>query len=508
MPSPPRNLRAMLPGAQPAVVDGRHLTIEDVVAVGRHRAAAALDDAARLRMEQTHAVVVEALAAEASVYGLTTGVAERKRVRLGPDERHAWNRQLLRSHRVAQGPPASDELVRSAMVVLANSLATGAAGVRPAVVEAVIAALAQDRMPAVRTLGSVGQADLGPMADLAEGVVGDSALELEPGEALALLNNNAFAVGAASLAVHDAELLLASLDVAAALDLEAFAGNVSPYHPAVAEARPHPGLRRTIERMGGLLEGSFLYQPGAARNLQDPLTFRCVPQIHGAARDALAYARATVQTELNSSQGNPIVVLSERRVQSAGNFDVGPVAGALDFARLAMSPVVAAAAERAVKLLQAPLSGLSSGLAVAPETGDDGLAELAVAVQAVAVEARSLAHPVSADLVSTSKAEGIEDRATNAPLAARRLGEMTGLVARVAAIELVIAAQAVDLRGSSPLGRGTRQAHAAIRERVASTGRNDTLPADLEPVVELVASGYLARLDQAPEVADPDEDRC
>ncbi|MHB1930993.1 MAG: aromatic amino acid lyase, partial [Acidimicrobiales bacterium] len=251
---------------------------------------------------------------------------------------------------------------------------------------------------------------------------------------------------------------------------------------------------RTIERMRRILAGSYLFQPGAARNLQDPLTFRCAPQIHGAARDALAFTRTTVEVELNSSQGNPIVVLAQRRVQSAGNFDVGPLAGALDFARLALAPVVAAAAERTIKLLQAPLSGLAPGLAAAPASGDDGLAELAVAAQAIAVEARSLAHPVSGDLVSTSKGEGIEDRTTNAPLGARRLMEMTGLVARVVAIELVVAAQAVDLREAAPLGFVTRQAHAKVRELVPFTGRGETLPVDIEAVVDLVAGGGLARL--------------
>ncbi|MHB1931281.1 MAG: aromatic amino acid lyase, partial [Acidimicrobiales bacterium] len=180
----------MAPFPTTLVVDGMHLTIEDVVNVGRHGAGAVLADAARLHMDDTHAVVVEALAEEASVYGLTTGVAERKRVRLGPEERRAWNRQLLRRHRVAQGPAAPAEVVRGGMVVLANSLAKGAAGVRPGVVDLILTALAGARLPVVRTLGSVGQADLGPMADLADELVEDGGFDLEPGEGLALLNNN------------------------------------------------------------------------------------------------------------------------------------------------------------------------------------------------------------------------------------------------------------------------------------------------------------------------------
>lgn len=176
-------------------------------------------------------------------------------------------------------------------------------------------------------------------------------------------------------------------------------------------------------------------------------------------------------------------------MQSVGNFDVGPVATAVDLARLALAPAVGAAAERAIKLLQAPWSGLAPGLAANPQRGDDGLAELAVAVQAIAVEARSLAHPVSTELVSTTNAEGIEDRTTMAPLAARRLDEMIGLAARVVAIELVVAAQAIDLRHAAPLGTGTAAAYSSLGALAPFTGTNETLPTDLETVVDLVNRG-------------------
>jgi len=180
-----------------------------------------------------------------------------------------------------------------------------------------------------------------------------------------------------------------------------------------------------------------------------------------------------------------------------GNFDIGPLAAALDFARIALAPVVTSANERAVKLLQAPFSGLAAGLAAASATPDDALSELATSGQAITVEARTLAHPVSYELASSVKGEGIEDRATMAPLSARRLADMIGLCARVAAIEMVVAAQAIDLRtlggpdGQSPLGLGTGRAYRMIRELVPFTQADGTLPADLEPVVELVTRGDL-----------------
>jgi histidine ammonia-lyase len=179
------------------------------------------------------------------------------------------------------------------------------------------------------------------------------------------------------------------------------------------------------------------------------------------------------------------------RIVSVGNFDMGPLAAALDFLRIALAPVVTSANERAVKLLQAPYSGLAAGLAALTGSPDDALAELATSGQAITVEARTLAHPVSYELVSSVKGDGIEDRATMAPLSARRLADMVQLCARVAAIEFVVAAQAIDLRAPGELGLGTGRAYRMIRELVPFTQADGTLPADLEPLVELVTRGTL-----------------
>ncbi len=474
------------------VIDGTRLTIEDVVAVARRNERVRLAAAARARMESAHAVVEEALAAGDPVYGLTTGVAERKRVLLEPAERRLFSQRLVLSHRVAQGEAAPADVVRGAMLCLANGYAKGVAGVRPELAEMIISVLNEGFVPRVRRLGSVGQADLGPLSDLAHGILERSGFPLAEGEGLSLINSNAFATAWACLAIADSGQLMSVLDVAAALDLEAFRANLTSLHPIVGETRPFPGLQATLARLRCLLGGSDLWAPGAARNLQDPLTFRCIPQIHGAARDTAGYARAVLGLELNSSQGNPVVVLDERRIISVGNFDIGPVAAALDFVRIALAPVVTSANERAVKLLQRPSSGLAAGLAADPRSADDALAELAVAGQALTVEARTLAPPVSYELASTCKAEGIEDRTTMAPLSARRLADMIELSVRVVAIELVVAAQAVDLREVGQLGRGTRRAYRMIRELVPFTGAGDTLPADLEPVVQLIAGGELA----------------
>jgi len=476
------------------VLSGSDLTVTQVIAVARHGEAVRLAENARLDMANAREIVMEVLDRGKPVYGLTTGVGERKKFTLAGDtgERQRFNQRLVLNHRIAQGADAPADVVRGAMLCLANSYAKAVTGVRPELADLLVTLLNEGFVPKVRRLGSIGQGDLGPMADLAYGIIEHTGFQVQENEGLALVNSNAFTTAWAAIALADAYRLLATQDVAAALDLEAFGGNLTSLHPVIVRTRPYAGLAETLTRLRAILAGSYLWQPGTARFLQDPLTFRCIPQIHGAARDALRYARDILHTELNSSQANPVVVVDERDIVSVGNFDIGPLAAALDFARIALAPVVTSANERAVKLLQAPFSGLPAGLGVLDGTPDDGLAELAVASQAITVEARTLAHPVSFELASSAKGEGVEDRATMAPLSARRLADMVQLCARVTAIELVVAAQAVDLRALAALGRGTGHAYRLVRELVPFTQAEGTFPADLEPVVELIARGDLS----------------
>ena len=444
-------------------LNGSDLTVTQVVAVARHGETVALAPEAIAAMRRSRAVVQDVLAGGEPVYGLTTGVGERKAYLLDPAERQRFNHRLVLNHRIAQGDAAPADVVRGAMLCLANSYAKGVTGVRPELAEMIVTLLNEGFAPPVRRLGSIGQGDLGPMADLAHGLITRSGFEVAENEGLALVSSNAFTTAWACLATADAEALLAVFDVAGALDLEAFGANLTCLHPVIEQTRPFPGLAATLHQLRLLLAGSYLWQPGAARFLQDPLTFRCIPHIHGAARDALDYARTILHLELNSSQSNPVVVVpagnEPGRIVSVGNFDIGPLAAALDFLRIALAPVVTSANERAVKLLQAPYSGLAAGLAALSGSPDDALAELATSGQAITVEARTLAHPVSYELVSSVKGEGIEDRATMAPLSARRLADMVQLCARVAAIEFVVAAQAIDLR--APGGPSSAWAPAA-----------------------------------------------
>ena len=470
------------------VLTGQGLTIDEVVRVARHGERVELAPSAVEHMRETRAVVEAAIARGDSVYGLTTGVGAKKNAAVAAAEMERHNRLLVLNHRVGQGPPLPEDVVRAALVRLANHLASGESGARPELAQALVDALGEGKAPTVRALGSIGMADLSANADLAHGALGD--FRLAGGEGIALLNHNAVSTGHAALALTDADALLATMDVAAALDLEAFAANISMLDPEIARSRPFPGLVETLERVRGALAGSFLLEPGSARNLQDPLSFRCIPQVHGAARDALGFALGQLSVELNAHQSNPLVVAGERpRIVSVGNFDALPVAVGLDLARIALAPVLTCAAERAVKLLQRPLSGLPEGLAGETGVADDGLAEFGIALQSIVSEARLIAQPVSFEVASVTQAEGIEDRATSAPLAARRLAEQVELGARVVAVELVVAAQAVDQRGARPLGVVTTVLHERVRALVPRVERGEPVPQDLEPVVELVRGG-------------------
>jgi histidine ammonia-lyase len=449
---------------------GSTLSISELTRVARdgERVELARDVAGRVRSGRA---IVERLMPGDPIYGLNTGVGVRKRVRVPVEDLPEFNRRSILEHRVGQGPAAPPDVVRAQLLLVTNSFARGTAGVRMELLEHLVGRLNDGALPEVRSLGSIGIADLPANADLAYGLL--DGIELAAKEGLALLNHNAYSTARAALAFTDAERLVRMALVAAALDLEALAGNLSV-------------LNVSGDDLHALLKGSYLEEPGAARNLQDPLSFRCIPQVAAAARDAFAFASATIERELNRSQENPLVLLDEGSIVSVGSFDALPLAQALDLARIALAPLLTSAAERTVKLLQSPITGLPEGLAAEAGLAESGLSELGVPVQAFAAEAKLLAQPVSIETASTSHHEGIEDRITLAPLSARRLAEMAGLGARVVSVELVVAAQAIDLRGRPKLGAATTDLYAKVRELVPFTGRGDPPPQDLEPVVELV----------------------
>ncbi len=477
----------------PIEVD-RGLSLEAVVAVAHDGRAVRLSDPARARIEQARDAVDRLLAANRPVYGLTTGVGALKRVRVAVDAQPEFNWRLLLSHRTGTGPTVDDSTIRATLLAQVAGFAQGHAGVSLALADLIVAALNAGLRPRARTTGSLGQSDLGPLADIAEALTGwgDWAGELnrlglkpwrpDAKEALAFVNSNAFSIGSAALAVSQVGALLDCFDQSAALTFEGMLGNVQALDPDVARARPIPGLAQSIDRMRALLEGGTLLSGDLHRQLQDPLTMRVVPQTHAAARVALEYATEIVEAEIGSSHDNPCIT-RDGRALSNGNFDSTPYGIALDHLRLAIAHVVTASCERSQKLVHSAFSGLPTGLRQDDSSSSDGLAIVVYGAAAAAAEVRMLAMPATLETPTTSVAEGIEDRIIPTPVAARRLDQQIQLSIHVAATELYVAAQAVDLRDRvAQLGSGTRSLHDLVRSFGPGTSDGEPPLADLGPL--------------------------
>src|SRR5713226_7733681 len=465
---------------------GETLTLDEVIAVARSDRRTRLDPATAGRVAASRAVVDRVLAEGEPVYGLTTGLGANLGVQLDAADLLAFQTRILVGRAVAVGPLLPREIVRAALLLRANGLARGGAGTSLGVIEGLLSLLNGGIHPRVPALGSIGAADLTPMAHLALPLVGAGEAEvggeimpggealrraglqplnLAPKDGLALINSNALSVGAAVLLLDDVAALLDLAALAAALSFEGFRANPGPLLPEVSAARPAPGQITAAARLRQLLAGSALWRPGVARAVQDSLGFRCVAPVHGAALAALDFTRAAVLPELNAAADNPLVLTESGRILSTGNFHTGALALACDTLALALVPVADLAVGRAMKLMLPEASGLAKFLT--PIGGNRaGFAPVQKTLAALRAECRHCANPASLDF--TSVANGVEDHSPQTPLALRKAGELCEALRLLLGIELMVAAQAIDLRQPSPiLGAPLAAAHGAIRARVA-----------------------------------------
>jgi histidine ammonia-lyase len=503
---------ATLSSNETIVLSGDGLTVDDVLAVSRGRARVGLDDAALVRVRAARDVVDRVLASGEAVYGLNTGLGSLSRHHIALEEIGAFSFATVADQVASYGRPLPTDVVRAMMVSRINGMLKAGVGVRRELIELLVDLLNRGVHPVVRMIGSVGQGDLSEMADIGKVVIGRgwaeyegetlrgedalaragvTPIELGPKEALGMISSNGVTMGRGSLVLVDAADLVDSMQIAAALSFEAFAANLSVIHPEAARARPHGGLKTSMSRLRDLLEDSELWRPGTARNLQDPLSIRCVPQTHGAVYDALSVARGIMEIELNSAGDNPLVLIDEGAIVSVGNFDVASLAMAFDYVRLGIAHAAQVANERVQKLLWRHFSGLPTGLA-RHDGPTGGLRPLGRSFAALASEVRFHANPVSLDYRG-QLAEGVEDHASMAPLAVSTTSTLVSLAHRLVALELIIAAQAVDLRGGPDrLGGGTARAYSVVREFAGTLTDETEWNADIEGLARLVADGALA----------------
>ncbi len=519
---------------RPVSIDRGDLRLGHLTSVARGRAQVVLGPEALSRIAASREVVERAVAVGAVVYGVTTGFGRFSDVVLPPADAKTLQRNLIVSHATGVGPPFGADIVRGMLLLRANALALGHSGVRPAVVETLIEMLNRGVHPVVPQQGSLGASgDLAPLAHLAlvaigEGLahvpgrsepvsgrealaaVGLEPLVLEAKEGLALINGTQAMTATLGLALGDAFLLVEAATVAAALTLEALRGVRDAFDARIAKVRPHPGQAMVAERVRSLIEGSR-YTTGAAElRVQDAYCLRCVPQVHGAVFDTLAWAARVVETEMNAVTDNPLVFPAEagdpgREVEailSGGNFHGEPVAFAGDFAGIALAELANISERRTARLVD---PACSAGLpAFLTQRGglNSGFMLVQYTAAALVSENKLLASPASVDSIPSSA--GQEDHVSMGTIAARKARDIAANTARVVAAELLTAAQAIDLRGglegvaepgsdpsglAAPLGRGTRPPYLAIRRAAPFLGDDRSLSGDIERLAALVLDG-------------------
>jgi histidine ammonia-lyase len=472
------------------VLGPQGLTREDVVAVARRGTGVELSAEAVATMAATRAHVEAMAASGQPVYGISTGFGGLATTHIPPARRDRVQRSLIASHAAGMGEPVEPEVVRAMVLLRARTLATGVTGSRPELADALLRLLEAGPLPDVPEFGSLGcSGDLAPLAHVATGLD----LPLQAKEGLALINGTDGMLGMLVLACADLAALMRAADVAAAMSVEGLLGTDRAYASDLVALRPHPGQQSSAANMAALLVGSRIvasHRTGDPR-VQDAYSLRCAPQVHGAARDALAFAESCADRELASAIDNP-VVLADGRVESVGNFHGAPLAHACDLLAIVVADVAAMSERRTDRFLDVARShGLPPFLAHEPGV-DSGLMIAQYTAAALVAECRRLAVPASVDNVPTSAMQ--EDHVSMGWSAARKLRTALGHLGRVLAIELVTAARGLDLRAPLSPAPGTGAVRDALRSGgVEGPGPDRPVAPELEAAAGLVADGTIVQ---------------
>ena len=490
-------------------IDGASLTLEQVEAVADGDEVA-LAPSTRDRIDRARRFVEEIIAGGRVIYGINTGFGALSDVLIPPARLRELQVNLVRSHSCGVGEPLSERVVRAMMLLRANVLAKGYSGCRAAVIETLIEMLNRRVHPVIPSRGSVGASgDLAPLAHLALAAIGEgeavyqgermeggealsragiAPLTLEAKEGLALLNGTQAMTAAGGLALLTAERLADAADVTGAMSLEALKGTPVAFDHKVHAVRPHPGQVRSARRLRELIEGSEIREShrdaAVDPRVQDAYSLRCMPQVHGAVRDALVHARRILEIEINSATDNPLIFADAGEVISGGNFHGEPVALALDYAAVAVADLGTISERRVERLVNPDLSSLPAFLSPEPGT-NSGMMIAQVAAVSLIAENNVLAHPASVTNLPTSANK--EDHVSMGMTSALKFAHVVKNVEMILAIELMCAAQGLEFL--KPLKPGPRLAevYQRVRERVPPLERDMPLSKHIESLVPLVS---------------------
>jgi histidine ammonia-lyase len=498
---------------------GAGLTEDEVVAVARQGEKVALAGAARTKMESSRARVERAARSREPVYGVSTGFGALAGTRVAPLRQPELQLSLIRSHAAGVGPPVEAEVVRATMLLRARTLAMGMSGVRPLLAEALIGMLNEGITPVVPRYGSVGcSGDLAPLAHIGLALVGEGEVfdaqgtrmpaaqalksaklkpvRLETKEGLALINGTDGMLGMLLLACADAERLFRTADVTAAMSAEALLGTDRTFEARLQEVRPHPGQMASAANLSRLMHGSQIVASHrhSQHAVQDSYSVRCSPQVAGAARDTLEFARRIAGVELASAIDNPIV-LENGDVESNGNFHGEPLAFAADFLAIAAAEIGSIAERRLDRLLDPHRSqGLPPFLAEEPGV-NSGLMVAQYTAAALVAENRRLAAPASVDSVPTSGMQ--EDHVSMGWGAALKLRTVLDNVSHILAVELCAAARAQEMRRPLEPSPATAAVRDVLRRQVGGVGPDRVVAPELAAAEALIRSGAIVEAAQS-----------
>jgi histidine ammonia-lyase len=492
-------------------LNGQALTLEEIAAVAVRDEHVGISPSARLRTAASRKVIEQIVTRDTVVYGVNTGFGKLSDVRVPHDELRQLQLNLVRSHACGIGQPLSEPEVRAMMLLRANVLTLGFSGIRCDVIDLLCEMLNQRVYPVVPEKGSVGASgDLAPLAHLALSVIGEGevffegqrmattealrraklkALELEAKEGLALLNGTQAMHAVGGLAVLRAHRLARVADVSGAMSLEALKGTPVAFDPRLQDARPHPGQKAAAEHLLSLVEDSEIRQSHLTDDprVQDAYSLRCMPQVHGAVRGALAHCEDVLLIESASATDNPLVFAETGDVISGGNFHGAPLAFAFDYVAMAIADLMSMSERRTDRLTNPDKSeGLPAFLAQRPGV-ESGFMIAHVAAASLVNEGRVLAHPASVDNITTSG--GKEDHVSMGMTSALKLRSIVDLAENLLAIELLAAAEGLEHRRPLKAGRGVERAFAAVRKLVAPLTHDRALSGDIARVAEAIRRG-------------------